>query len=77
MSALLTHGLGFRMPGRFWKDIGMRPMCRAVTRPPGPRLNTCHTHYYGQIHPLAQRNLETRVIARLEPRAVHCDAIHR
>jgi PPOX class probable F420-dependent enzyme len=41
------------------------------------RTYTRHTHYYGQIYPLVQRNLETRVIARLHPRAVHCDAIHR
>jgi PPOX class probable F420-dependent enzyme len=41
------------------------------------RNYTRHTHYYGEIYPLDQRNLETRVIARLHPRAVHCDAIHR
>jgi PPOX class probable F420-dependent enzyme len=41
------------------------------------RTYTRHTHYYGDIYPLDQRNLETRVIARLHPRAVHCDAIHR
>jgi len=41
------------------------------------RAYTRHTHYYGEIYPLDQRNLETRVIARLHPRAVHCDAIHR
>jgi len=41
------------------------------------RNYTRHTHYYGQIYPVDQRNLETRVIARLHPRAVHCDAIHR
>jgi PPOX class probable F420-dependent enzyme len=41
------------------------------------RTYTRHTHYYGEIYPLDQRNLETRVIARLHPRAVHCDAIHR
>jgi PPOX class probable F420-dependent enzyme len=40
------------------------------------RAYTVHTHYYGEIYPLDQRNLETRVIARLHPRAVHCDAIH-
>jgi hypothetical protein len=38
---------------------------------------TRHTHYYGESYHLGQRNLETRVIARLHPRAVHCDAIHR
>lgn len=41
------------------------------------RTYTRHTHYYGETYPLDQRNLETRVIARLHPRAVHCDAIHR
>lgn len=41
------------------------------------RTYTGHTHYYGEIYPFDQRNLETRVIARLHPRAVHCDAIHR
>jgi hypothetical protein len=41
------------------------------------RTYTRHTHYYGQIYPLDQRNLETRVIARLHPRDIHCDAIHR
>jgi len=40
------------------------------------RAYTRHTHYYGEIYPLDQRNLETRIIARLHPRAVHCDAIH-
>jgi PPOX class probable F420-dependent enzyme len=41
------------------------------------RTYTRHTHYYGEIYPLGQRTLETRIIARLHPRAVHCDAIHR
>jgi PPOX class probable F420-dependent enzyme len=41
------------------------------------RSYTRHTHYYGEIYPLDQRNHETRIIARLHPRAVHCDAIHR
>lgn len=41
------------------------------------RTYTCHTNYYGGIYPSGQRNLETRVIARLHPRAVHCDAVHR
>jgi len=40
-------------------------------------IYTGHAHYYGEIYPLDQRNLETRVVARLHPRAVHCDAIHR
>ncbi len=41
------------------------------------RAYTRHTAYYGQIYPVDQRERETRVIARLHPRAVHCDAIHR
>jgi len=41
------------------------------------RTYTRHTHYYGEIYPLDQRNLKTRVIARLHPRALHWDAIHR
>lgn len=41
------------------------------------RAHTRHACYYGRIYPLDQRQLETRVIARLHPRAVHCDAIHR
>jgi PPOX class probable F420-dependent enzyme len=41
------------------------------------RTYTRHTHYYGEIYPVDQRNRETRIIARLHPRAVHCDAIHR
>jgi PPOX class probable F420-dependent enzyme len=41
------------------------------------RAYTRLSHYYGGIYPLAQRALETRVVARLHPRVVHCDAIHR
>ena len=66
MIAPLTHGLGFRMPGRFWKDIGMRPMCRAVAWPPGPRLNTT-----GEV-PARARDVNpkgVRVVAvRVEPK---------
>lgn len=41
------------------------------------RRYTRHTRFYGGVHPLDQRDRETRVIARLHPRKVHCDAIHR
>lgn len=41
------------------------------------RAYTRHRHYYGGIYPVEQRARETRVIARLHPRVVHCDAIHR
>jgi PPOX class probable F420-dependent enzyme len=40
------------------------------------RAYTRHDHYYGGIYPAWQRDRETRVIARLHPRVVHCDAIH-
>jgi PPOX class probable F420-dependent enzyme len=32
------------------------------------RTYTSHTRYYGEIYPFDQRNLQTRVIARLSPR---------
>ncbi len=41
------------------------------------RRYTDHEHYYGAIYPLAQRERETRVIARIHPRRITCDAIHR
>ena len=37
---------------------------------------TGHDHYYGSIYPVEQRQRETRVIARLHPRRIACDAIH-
>ncbi len=41
------------------------------------RAYTSHPRFYGFVHPVEQRDVETRVIARLHPRVVHCDAIHR
>ena len=37
---------------------------------------TQHAHYYGNVYPLEQRGHETRVIARIHPRRINCDAIH-
>jgi hypothetical protein len=37
---------------------------------------TGHRHYYGTIYPVQQRSCETRVIARIHPRRINCDAIH-
>jgi len=37
---------------------------------------TGHRHYYGTIYPVQQRYCETRVIARIHPRHINCDAIH-
>lgn len=41
------------------------------------RSYTTHTHYYGGVYPFAQRDREERVIARIHPRRITCDAIHR
>jgi PPOX class probable F420-dependent enzyme len=38
---------------------------------------TGHQHYYGSIYPVAQAGYETRLIARVHPRRITCDAIHR
>lgn len=40
------------------------------------RAYTGHSHYYGPVLPLEQRERETRVICRLHPLRVVCDAIH-
>jgi PPOX class probable F420-dependent enzyme len=40
------------------------------------RRYTRHDHYYGPVYPVAQRACETRVIVRLHPRRITCDAIH-
>ncbi|HEX6845018.1 MAG TPA: TIGR03618 family F420-dependent PPOX class oxidoreductase [Actinomycetota bacterium] len=40
------------------------------------RRYTKHEHYYGSVYPPERRHRETRVIARLHPRRVVCDAIH-
>jgi PPOX class probable F420-dependent enzyme len=41
------------------------------------RQYTRHQHYYGGVYPAAQAGYETRVIARIHPRRITCDAIHR
>jgi PPOX class probable F420-dependent enzyme len=41
------------------------------------RQYTGKPHYYGTIYPVAQRARETRVIVRIHPRRIVCDAIHR
>jgi len=44
------------------------------------RLTAAYTgnpHYYGSIFPLEQRDRETRILCRIRPRRVVCDAIHR
>jgi PPOX class probable F420-dependent enzyme len=40
------------------------------------RRYTSHPKYYGHIYPAERRNLETRVIVRIHPRHINCDAIH-
>jgi PPOX class probable F420-dependent enzyme len=40
------------------------------------RRYTAHEQYYGSIYPERRRAHETRVVARLHPRRVVCDAIH-
>jgi PPOX class probable F420-dependent enzyme len=40
------------------------------------RRYTRHDRYYGPVYPVAQRACETRVIVRLHPRRITCDAIH-
>jgi PPOX class probable F420-dependent enzyme len=37
---------------------------------------TPHRHFYGGVYPRSQRLHETRVIARIHPRHIVCDAIH-
>jgi PPOX class probable F420-dependent enzyme len=41
------------------------------------RRYTRKQHYYGTIYPVEQRAHETRVIGRIHPRHIVCDAIHR
>jgi PPOX class probable F420-dependent enzyme len=41
------------------------------------RAYTAHEHYYGGVYPLEQRDREDRVIVRVHPRRISCDAIHR
>jgi PPOX class probable F420-dependent enzyme len=38
---------------------------------------TSHPCYYGHVYPAERAELETRVIARIHPRRVNVDAIHR
>jgi PPOX class probable F420-dependent enzyme len=40
------------------------------------RRYTGDAHYYGAVYPPERRGRETRMIARLHPRRVVCDAIH-
>lgn len=41
------------------------------------RRYTRHERFYGSVYPLERRERETRVIARIHPRRIVCDAIHR
>jgi PPOX class probable F420-dependent enzyme len=41
------------------------------------RAYTGHLHYYGGVYPVEQRDHETRLIVRIHPRRITCDAIHR
>lgn len=40
------------------------------------RRYTGYPHFYGGVYPAAPRPVETRVIARIHPRRIVCDAIH-
>jgi PPOX class probable F420-dependent enzyme len=41
------------------------------------RQYTGHGHYYGTIYPVEQQHHENRVTARIHPRRITCDAVHR
>jgi PPOX class probable F420-dependent enzyme len=41
------------------------------------RAYTGHSHYYGWIRPTDRRQRETRIVGRITPRRIVCDAIHR
>jgi PPOX class probable F420-dependent enzyme len=41
------------------------------------RQYTGEPHYYGTVYPVEQQAHETRVIGRVHPRHIVCDAIHR
>lgn len=41
------------------------------------RRYTRHDRYYGGVYPVEQQRYENRVIARVHPRHITCDAIHR
>ena len=40
------------------------------------RRYTRHPGYYGYVYPSWRRGSETRVIARIHPRRINCDAVH-
>jgi PPOX class probable F420-dependent enzyme len=40
------------------------------------RRYTTHPAFYGHVYPLGQRELETRIVARIHPRRINIDAIH-
>ncbi|MGZ4602574.1 MAG: pyridoxamine 5'-phosphate oxidase family protein [Kineosporiaceae bacterium] len=40
------------------------------------RLYTGHPSFYGHVHPLGQRERETRVVVRVHARRITVDAIH-
>jgi PPOX class probable F420-dependent enzyme len=40
------------------------------------RAYTRHEHFYGGVYPLAPGDQENRVMVRLHPRRITCDAIH-
>lgn len=41
------------------------------------RRYTEHERFYGSVYPLERREQETRMIVRIHPRRIVCDAIHR
>ena len=41
------------------------------------RRYTRHERFYGWVYPVERRELETRVIVRIHPRRIVCDAVHR
>lgn len=41
------------------------------------RQYTGREHYYGTVYPVEQRDHEDRVVARIHPRRITCDAVHR
>jgi PPOX class probable F420-dependent enzyme len=41
------------------------------------RAYTSHPHFYGHVYPVERQARETRVICRLHPVHITCDAIHR
>jgi len=41
------------------------------------RQYTPHEHYYGGVFPPERRALETRIICKITPKRINCDAIHK